>query len=229
MKKPYIKKIGEFDGLKVFYVDGMYIRENLDEEFTNCAAHYKFQFIPEDEIWIDQEFGKTKEWRYFLEYYIARKRLIEEGKTIEEAKRLGNIAEQEKRDTNKTIIKLKKLSREELLKKVRLKEIKKYSNSKVKIYVVNGFIVRGIFFIDFTEGGHDKVYNFVPKNEIWIDDALSSKELKFVLIHEAHERELMNKGMSYDDSHKDSSRIEYYCRKHKKEIDKVLKEELVKQ
>jgi len=37
---------------------------------------------------------------------------------------------------------------------------------------------------------------------------------------------LMSKGMKYEPAHKASSKKEYYCRRHPKEIDKELKKEL---
>jgi hypothetical protein len=48
---------------------------------------------------------------------------------------------------------------------------KKLENG-VSVWIVNGRLVRSLFDIDFTEGGHDHVYEFVPENEVWIDDAI---------------------------------------------------------
>ena len=45
----------------------------------------------------------------------------------------------------------------------------------VEIWVVNGRLVRSVFDIDFTAGGHDHVYEFVPEGEVWIDDAITEK------------------------------------------------------
>ncbi len=44
------------------------------------------------------------------------------------------------------------------------------------------------FDIDFTAGGHDYVYEFVPENEVWIDDDIAEAERGYVLVHELHER-----------------------------------------
>jgi hypothetical protein len=46
----------------------------------------------------------------------------------------------------------------------------------VSVWTVNGRLVRGAFDIDFTAGGHDDVYEFVPAGEVWIDDAIEEKE-----------------------------------------------------
>ena len=122
--------------------------------------------------------------------------------------------------------------------------MKKYSG-EVKIWVVNGELVRDLFFLDFTEGGHDLIYPFVPKNEVWIDDDVSPKELKFILLHELHERNLMIKGWTYDlhdertaiekinkkakihrSAHGSASRIEYFCRKNPSKLDECLMKEV---
>ena len=67
---------------------------------------------------------------------------------------------------------------------------------------------------DFTAGGHDHVYEFVPQGEVWIDSDIEEKERGFVLLHELHERNRMAVGWSYDKAHAESSRLEYHCRHH---------------
>ncbi|VVB77586.1 Uncharacterised protein [uncultured archaeon] len=229
MKKPYIKKIGKIGGFDVWYVDGKYIRENIDEEFTNFSANYLFNFIPKNEFWIDCEFGKTKEWKYFTTFLLTRDKWIKRGKSILEARDHGTIAEKDKRNKSPIIKKFKKLDNSEIIIKIRRKLLKKYSNEKIKVYVADGFLVRSLFFIDFTEGGHDMIYHFIPPGEIWIDDALSPKELEYVLLHEAHERRLMKKGFTYEKAHYRSSKIELYCRKNPGKVSKILAKELEKQ
>ena len=85
-----------------------------------------------------------------------------------------------------------------------------------------------MFFVDFTHGGHDFVYNFVPWNEVWIDDEIEPNERGFVFLHEIHERNLMAKGMKYNPAHASSSKIEYYCRLHPEKLDKCITAELKK-
>lgn len=228
MKKPYLKKIREINGLHVWYADGMYVRKNLNEEFTNYGDNYIFNFIPKNEVWIDKEFGK-KEYNYYIKFSIVRNKLIKSGKTKEKALKQGELIEQKERNKSKLVQKLKKIkNKKQIIKKIHKKLLRKYSNNKIKVWIVNGFLVRSLFFLDFTEGGHDKVYKFVPKNEVWIDDALNPKELKYVLIHELHERALMKKAWSYNKAHKDSSKIELFCRKHPREVKRILKKEIEK-
>jgi len=98
---------------------------------------------------------------------------------------------------------------------------KKLENG-VKVWIVNGRLVRSLFDIDFTAGGHDHVYEFVPQGEVWIDDAIEEKERGFVLLHELHERNLMAKGMSYNKAHNESSHLEFQNRHHPDELHDAL-------
>ena len=104
-------------------------------------------------------------------------------------------------------------------------------------------LVGDFFYIDFTEGGHDKVFDFIPKKEIWIDDDLNPEERLFILVHELHERNLMKKnknitikkGLSkldenytkvYDFAHHSASKTEYYCRHNPEKLNKFIQKEL---
>ena len=101
---------------------------------------------------------------------------------------------------------------------------KKLENG-TSVWIVNGRLVRSVFDIDFTEGGHDHIYEFVPENEVWIDDAIVELERGYVLLHELHERNRMAKGWPYSKAHDESSRLEYRCRHHPDELhDKLIAE-----
>lgn len=229
MKKPYIKKFSEVSGFKVWIVNGKYIRDNINKEFTNYGQHYRFNFIPRDEFWIDKEENPGEE-EYFIESMLVMNRLMSKGMSHKEAVKIANKIEKRERSKSKLMkkeLKIKK-SKGEIKKTVYKNIIRKYSNKKIKIWIVNGELVRDLFFVDFTEGGHDKVYNFIPENEIWIDDDLDLPERRFVILHELHERNLMCKGRNYDSAHRDSSKIEYFCRKHPKMLNKYLKAEFKK-
>ena len=94
--------------------------------------------------------------------------------------------------------------------------------SAVTVWIVNGRLVRSTFDIDFTEGGHDKVYEFVPAAEVWIDDAIFEQERGYILLHELHERNRMSTGWPYGRAHAESSRIEFRCRHHPDELHDAL-------
>ncbi len=228
MKKPYLKLYKKIGNYNVWIVDGYYIRTNLDEEFTNCATYYEFKFVPKKELWIDKEFNKGEE-KYYANYMLYFLKEIKKGKSYSEA---VNVAEKiEKLERKKALLSkkaYKKLIDADILKKIHKKLIKISGlklDSNLKIWLANGEIIRALFFIDFTEGGHDKVYSFIPKNEVWIDDALSSKERKLVILHELHERNLMTKGWSYNQAHYNSSHLEFDTRHHLKKLDgRIMKE-----
>ena len=228
MKKPYIKKFAKISEFTVWIVNGKYIRGEIDEEFTNCGQYYEFKFIPKNEIWIDKERVPGEE-KYYIDSMLVMNRLMTKGVNHKEAVKRANAIEKRERAKSgliNNIIKSKK-KKEEFIKIIHKKILKRYS-SNVKVWIVKGEIVRDLFFIDFTEGGHDKVYSFIPSGEVWIDDDISRNEIKFILLHELHERKLMSKGMNYDSAHKKSSEIEYYCRHHPEKLNDKLKEEIEK-
>lgn len=229
MNKIYIKKFGKFSGFKVWIVNGKYIRDMLDEEFTNYGQHYKFKFIPKNEFWIDKERNPGEE-KYFIDSMLVMNRLMAKGVRHKEAVKIANRIERRERAKSKLMKKELKIKKNNgnVIKTVYKSLIKKYKDKKIKVWIVKGELVRDLFFIDFTEGGHDKVYSFIPKNEVWIDDDLSAVERSFVLLHELHERNLMNRGKDYDSAHKSSSEIEYFCRKHPRRLDRYLKREFKK-
>jgi hypothetical protein len=229
VKKAYIRKFSEIAGFKVWIVNGKYIRDNLDEEFTNFGQHYSFNFIPKDEFWIDKEMNPGEE-KYFIDSMLVMHRLMSKGVGSKDAAKVADRVEKRERSKSKLMKKEMKIKKQkgDVIGTVHKSLIKRYSNKKIKIWIVNGELVRDLFFLDFTEGGHDKVYSFVPANEVWLDDDLSPEERRFVLLHELHERNLMANGMNYDSAHRSSSEIEYFCRKHPKMLNKCIRREFKK-
>lgn len=231
MKKPYIKKYGKVSGFNIWMVDGGYIRKNLNEEFNNFGQHYRFKFIPKNEFWIDQEHGLGREEKYYIDHMLVENRLMALGKSYDKAFDRAERIERCERRKSRSIKLKKKNSKDILFKRIHKRLLKKYSK-KIEVWIVNGKLVRDNLFIEFTEGGHDRVYHFIPKNEIWIDDDLNKRELKFILLHELHERNLILKGWPYDSkkrsAHRISSNLEYHYRHHPKGIDKRIKQELNK-
>lgn len=239
--KPYIKKYGVAKDFVVWIVDGRHIRANMDEEFTNFGQHYMFNFIPKNEFWIDKKYGDESEIKYFIDHMYTEFVLMREGKSSSLALRKANAVEREERKKERP--RLKKCLG--YVNQIHKKKLKRYETKKVKVWIVNGKLVRDFFFIDFTEGGHDLIYPFVPKNEIWIDDDLSPQERKFVLLHELHERNLMSEDLGsgyaekrtwkefkniyntvYATAHRAASRLEKHYRHNPKEIYSKIREEI---
>ena len=105
------------------------------------------------------------------------------------------------------------------------KELIKTLDNGIEVWRVDGKLVRDILDIEWTEGGHNYVYFFVPKQEVWIDDKTDAADMPYVLLHELHERNLMKKGMSYARAHADSSKIEAHARTHVDELESLLQNE----
>jgi hypothetical protein len=227
MKKPYIKKIETISKFVVWIVDGKYVRTKIDEEFTNFGQHYRFKFIPKNEFWIDRE-SAPGEAKFYIDHMLVEHRLMAAGKSYGTAIERADVLEKKERNKSALVKHWKDREAQEIIEnKVHKQLLKKYSND-LKVWVVSGEAVRDFFRIDFTEGGHDMVYSFVPAREVWIDDDISDKERKFVLLHEVHERHLMAKGWTYNDAHRDSSKIEYFCRHNPRLLDKKVEEEIRK-
>ncbi len=220
-KLPYLKKIDERGNLQIWIVDGSYIRTHIDEEFTNFGQHYSFSYIPKNELWIEQE-TKNDERRFFIDHLLVEHRLMSQGvsynKALEEADKMERRERRLAGDVGRLTRRGKQLPDG---KEVHQRLWKKLENG-VSVWIVNGRLVRSVFDIDFTEGGHDYVYEFVPENEVWIDDAIEEKERGYVLLHEIHERNRMASGWSYNKAHAESSRVEYRCRHHPDELHEAL-------
>jgi hypothetical protein len=83
------------------------------------------------------------------------------------------------------------------------------------IYLVSGEQVRNKLDIDFTAGGSEAAYpGYIPKNEIWLDDALHVLDRIATIFHEIVERNLMLfGGIDYDDAHDTACKREIEFRK----------------
>ncbi len=228
--KPYLKSIEKTGSITVWVVNGQYVRQNLDEEFTNFGQHYRFQFIPDNEFWLDQQAVPGEE-PFFIKHLLVEYGFMREGMDYDRAIERADIAEKEERAKTKLAEEgaalMKSGQNTQLISKIHKTALREFG-SAAKIWIIDGELVRDLFFIDFTEGGHDKVYRFIPDGEIWIDDDVMPEERKFILLHEMHERYLMSQGWKYGKAHSDSSRIEFRCRHDPAKLDAALQEEIRK-
>ena len=220
LKPPYLKKVGQRGNITIWIVDGTYVRTHIDEEFTNYAQHYAFKFIPENEFWLDKEAAEDEQ-QFFIDHLLVEHGLMKKGTSYNDALEAADKKERSEREKAGDVTKLKSRAGLADPSKVHVK-LWKTLESGVKVWIVDGRLVRSVFDVDFTEGGHDHVYEFVPTNEVWIDNDLEEIERPYVLLHELHERNLMAKGMPYSKAHEDSSRIEFRCRHHPNELHDAL-------
>lgn len=215
------------DGYDIWLVDGSYIRKNINENFVEYDHRFNHHFIPKNELWIDEE-TNPEERKFFIDHMFAEIDFIKSGKDIKGAVMEADALEKRERETELKESHLYKFknNHKELLDKIRKKLLTEYSNDKVRIWLVDGKMVRDFFFVEYAEGGHDKVYDFIPENEIWIDEILYLEEIKFIIFHELRERNLMLMGKNYLVAHKRATLAEDYYRDHPEKLDMAIKKEI---
>jgi len=214
-KKIYLKKLGQRGGIDIWRVDGSLIRKELDREFTNFGQHYRFPFIPEDEFWLDKE-AKPNERKFFITHLLVEWDLMRRGKKYSYALEQASAKEAEERRQAGDHIKARNWIGFPSRKKIRIRLLGKAG--KLSVWLVHGRLVRSIFYVDFTAGGHDLVYNFVPKKEIWIDNDIVASERPLIILHELYERQQMAHGLTYEQAHKKASELEWLCRHDNKTL-----------
>lgn len=211
-----LKKLGKRGEIIIWLVDGNKIRHDLDREFTNFGHHFLFSFIPEYEFWIDRE-AVPDERRFFIDHLLTEWRLMKKGYSSSEASKIADAKERSERERTDDYKKIADESDKTQVKKVHRHLLKKFKNG-ISVWLVDGRLVRSLFKIDFTEGGHDLVYHFVPKNEVWIDNDLFAEERPYVILHELFERSLMAKGLTYSKAHRKTSQLEWQTRHHPEKL-----------
>jgi len=221
LKPPYLQKIDDIGDLQVWIVDGMYIRTHIDEEFTNFGQHYRFPFIPEKELWLDRE-AANDERRFFIDHLLVERQLMANGMPYAQAIEQADRSERKQRRRSRDLQHFRR-GEHSLPDGAQAHErLWKALENGVSVWIVNGRLVRSLFDIDFTAGGHEYVYEFVPEREVWIDNDIAQPERPYVLLHELHERNRMAAGWPYSKAHAESSKIEFHCRHHPDELHDAL-------
>jgi hypothetical protein len=221
LKPPYLQKDDQRGDFQVWIVDGTYVRGHIDEEFTNFGQHYRYLYIPKMEFWIDRE-AEHDERSFFIDHLLVEHELMAKGMSYGDALTQADCAEREERRRSGDVRKVTHQGQSLPDPATVHEHLWKKLENGIQVWIVNGRLVRSAYDIDFTEGGHDHVYEFVPTGEVWIDDAIEEDERSFVLLHELHERNLMEKGMPYSQAHAESSRLEFHCRHHPDELHDAL-------
>ncbi|HYM32535.1 MAG TPA: hypothetical protein VEU47_14615 [Candidatus Cybelea sp.] len=217
----YVQKIETIAHMAVWIVDGAYIRGHIDEEFTNFGQHYRYPYIPLNELWLDK-WTRPNEQRFFIDHLLVEHRLMAKGASYAEAIEAGDREERKERRRAGDVRRMTETGKRIPVGQDVHQRLWKHLENGVSVWIINGRLVRSVFDVDFTAGGHDYVYEFVPENEIWIDDQIVEQERGYVLLHELHERSLMAQGWPYSRAHADSSRLEYRCRHHPDELHDAL-------
>ena len=224
MKKPYVSQVDKRGKIIIWSVDGSYIRGHIDKEFTNFGQHYRYNYIPVNEFWIDRE-AKHDETRFFVEHLLVEHLLMSKGVAYNEALTRANMQERKQRRRAGDLSLMTHHGKDLPDAKRVHEKLWKKLDTGLSVWIVNGRLVRSVFDIDFTAGGHEHVYEFVPQNEVWIDNDIEENERGYILLHELHERNLMAKGWTYEKAHEESSRLEYRTRHHPDKLHDALTKE----
>jgi len=218
------KKFMDFKGYPVYYVNDLEIRNICleDEEFTDFAIHYNFpDLIPENEIWVSEEVNKD-ELMLFLNNAAKQYNLIKDGYDPDEAYEKAIKYEKSLREKIKNSESYYSPSQPEAKKLSDNVHIQRYgviTDEDITVWIVNGKEVRDAYKTDYVEGGHGYVYDWIPNDEIWIDNDTKDEERMAILTHEYTELKLMrDKNMEYEQAHHLASIEEYKFREGKENI-----------
>jgi hypothetical protein len=195
MRKPYLAHLETVAGVRCYVVDGTFIRNGRDVDFTNGAHHLTRRYIPIDEVWVDLEAPGAGELRFLVAHQLHERQQMLAGvdylTALSRANRLERRARREAAGGPLRLGEARALVRRALVGRI----------DDDAVWIVDGRGVRDHFDPNFTQGGHHWRYRWVPRREIWIDDAIAHRELEYTLAHEAHELRLMREGMPYNDAH----------------------------
>jgi hypothetical protein len=197
-------RVGE---LAVWRVDGHWVRDRVDVEFTNGAHDLIAPYVPRGEIWIDREApGAGAEWRFWALYQMAHRRGMARGATYLEALARAERIERAAR-------RVERVGTRRELRRLALRGRPRIVDGQ-RVYLVRGRMVRDHAFVHFTQGGHPLRYRFIPAGEIWIDDAVAPAERAAVVHHELVELRLMrDEGLAYAPAHELASASERRLRR----------------
>lgn len=192
-----------FMGRKIVYVDTKKFRSSSlgNEEFCTSGIHEDFpKSIAKDEIYIDDSLS-SEEIPTVLRGVEARIKSLNNGNGSRDSYENGMRAEKKFRSEHQHKVK-------RLYKYATLKD----SSGTIDVYAVSGLAVRDKHKTDFSQGGHGYVYDWIPKDEIWLEEE-ESDEFPFILCHEYTEMVLMRDlRIEYLEAHKVASMVEGMCR-----------------
>ena len=211
-KKSLNKKLIETYGkYQVYLVNGEAVRNTSQamEEFGGSGNHYFYDFIPENEIWIEDNV-REKERDILIARELYSIKLIEGGMSQPKAYAKATDKEKDYRES----LKLSKQSPEKTDKRapdsVYVDEYGKIESEGLTVWTVDGEVVRNKYKTDFIEGGHGYVYAWVPNDEIWLEFGIDKKEMPLLILHEFVEYIIMKYDkMKYDDAHKIAAKVEF--------------------
>jgi hypothetical protein len=94
MKLPYLRYLGKVAGLRIYLVSGVYVRNNLDIDFT-CGGNEAVypSYNPPGEIWLDDAAGPLDRTATALHEIVERHQMMTFGKNYEDAHEVASATE----------------------------------------------------------------------------------------------------------------------------------------
>jgi hypothetical protein len=212
---------GKADNYDVWIIDGNQVRLKIFSSFLYGGNEQRYPFNPKGEIWIDNAIS-CEEYYLTLAHELNERHLMAKfGWEYLTAHDSSLSLEQTIRHSNEQVCRAHEAS----LKKVsatdysNIKEIKGIPDSiqlqniyripvgtreGLTIWIVDGYMVRKNVYPDFGFSGNDLSCHYIPQKEVWIDGQVSCEETEYSIATEIKERQLMEKGESYDDAYSDA-------------------------
>jgi hypothetical protein len=199
-------------------VDGYKVRHKIYQEFLYGGNEQRYPFTPVGEIWIDHAIS-CEEFDLTLAHELNERHLMAKfGWTYDQAHDSSLSLEQVMRKKYAEICKAHEIelppvsptdysNRKEIrgiADSIRLENVYRLPAGEVngiKVWIVDGFLVRKNIFPDFGFSGNDQVYHFIPRGEIWIDGQISCEETGYSIMAEQVEREQMLTGKPFGEAY----------------------------
>ncbi len=222
MSAQHLKKslVGRHQGYRVFSVDALALRNsgNGNEEFGNFATHDEFpRLIGKDEIWIAEKLVE-REGLFYLANASGRLHRLALGQKEETAYEAGESVERYLREQLTGIKYRDGKPHRQVPKEIYSETYLRIPDPQqpIDVWRVDGHLVRCYYKTDYTEGGHGYVYDWVPKDQIWVERDVDLAELPVVVSHEYTELRLMRDcQLNYDRAHAICSKVEFDLRKRR--------------
>ncbi|MFA5766571.1 MAG: hypothetical protein WC919_01440 [Candidatus Paceibacterota bacterium] len=199
------KLIGRFGDISIYRVNGEQVRSisNGLEEFNESASHAIIDAIPENEGWVENTI--SKEELPFVVFGLVSGMLsgdYDAGELAEKAERSKVTPSQDNASgTPDPATYVRKLG----------------DIFGIKFYLIDANVVRNQYKVDFALGGNNGPYDWVPRDEIWLDSAIHPSELPYIALHEFYERHrMLQNGLDYSKAHAAASTIEWRAREGKR-------------
>ena len=214
----YRLHMGVREGYNVWIVDGAAVRRDLYPAFLYGGNPQRYLFIPHNEIWIDNAIA-AEEFEYTIAHeFLERSLMARRGMSYDDAHNRALELEHTMRRADDSLARaherelphvsptdcdgVKEIA--ELPDSIALRNIYRVplgNRGDISIWIVDGAAVRRDIYPDFGLSDNDLACHFIPANEIWIDGQISCEETEFSIATEMYERELMAKGVPYDDAY----------------------------